>query len=105
MKAIVRQLAGAPVAVVIHRLNPIIRRWPIYYRGVVSNETFGKLDSYMWKLLWRCAVRRHRNKGGGWIAAQYWRSLLPGSRNRWIFGDQDTGARLHLFFETRIVGT
>ncbi|MFG3021684.1 group II intron maturase-specific domain-containing protein [Streptomyces sp. NPDC048254] len=56
MKAIVRQLAGAPVAVVIHRLNLIIRRWPTYCRGVVSKESFGKLDSYMSKLLSRCAM-------------------------------------------------
>ncbi|WP_413797801.1 group II intron reverse transcriptase/maturase [Streptomyces iranensis] len=103
MKEIVRRLAGAPVEILLYRLNPIIRGWSTYYRGVVSKVTFGKLDDYMWKLLWRWAVRRHRNKGSRWIAARYWGTFLPGSRNRWIFGDRDTGARLHRFSETKIV--
>lgn len=103
MKMIVRHLAGAPVGKLIHRLNPIIRGWSTYYRSVVSKETFGQLDYYMWKLLWRWAVRRHRNKGGKWVAARYWGTFLPGSRSRWQFGDRDTGARLHQFAETKIV--
>ncbi|MBP2405626.1 group II intron reverse transcriptase/maturase [Streptomyces syringium] len=103
MKKNVRQMAGAPVAAVIHRLNPIIRGWSTYYRAVVSKETFGKLDHYMWELLWRWAKRRHRKKGGRWIAARYWGTFRPGSQNRWIFGDRDTGDRLHQFAETKIV--
>ncbi|MFJ2630001.1 group II intron reverse transcriptase/maturase [Streptomyces sp. NPDC087532] len=103
MQEIIRRMAGSPVARLVHRLSPIIRGWSTYYRGVVSKDTFGKLDHYMWKLLWRWARRRHRNKGGRWIAARYWGAFAPGSRNRWIFGDRDTGTRLHLFTETRIV--
>lgn len=103
LKTIIRQLAGAPVDKLIHRLNPIIRGWSTYYRGVVSKETFAKLDDYMWKLLWRWAARRHRNKGGIWIANRYWGAFHPGSRSRWIFGDRLTGSRTHRFSETKIV--
>ncbi|MBT2450178.1 group II intron reverse transcriptase/maturase [Streptomyces sp. ISL-43] len=103
IKEIVRRMAGAPVADLIYRLNPIIRGWSTYYRGVVSKGTFGKVDEYMWKLLWRWAVRRHRKKGHKWIAARYWGAFLPGSRNQWIFGDRETGNRLHRFSETKIV--
>lgn len=103
IKQIIRQMAGAPVRDLILRLNPITRGWSTYYRGVVSKGTFAKLDDYMWKSLWRWAVRRHRNKGGRWIAVRYWGTYVPGSRNRWIFGDRDTGARLQRFSETKIV--
>ncbi|MEV4975997.1 group II intron reverse transcriptase/maturase [Streptomyces scopuliridis] len=103
IKEIVRKMRGSPVEALIYRLNPIIRGWSTYYRSVVSKDTFGRLDNYMWKLLWRWAARRHRKKGARWISARYWGAFLPESRNRWIFGDRDTGARLHRFTETKIV--
>ena len=39
-----RSLRGANASAVIRRLNPIIRGWAAYYRGVVSSETFTALD-------------------------------------------------------------
>ena len=39
-----RSLRGANARAVIKRLNPIIRGWAAYYRGVVSSETFTVLD-------------------------------------------------------------
>ncbi|MGH3479459.1 MAG: group II intron maturase-specific domain-containing protein [Nocardioidaceae bacterium] len=42
-----RALRGANAAAVLHRLNPIIRGWAAYYRGVVSSRAFQALDAYL----------------------------------------------------------
>ena len=41
-----RSLRGSNATAVIARLNPIIRGWAAYYRGVVSSKTFTALDNY-----------------------------------------------------------
>ena len=51
-----RTLRGGNAMAVIATLNPIIRGWAAYYRGVVSSRLFGSLDSYLWKLLFKWAT-------------------------------------------------
>ena len=46
-------------AAVIARLNPIIRGWAAYYRGVVSSKAFATLDDYLWKLTYKWARCSH----------------------------------------------
>jgi hypothetical protein len=57
-----RSLRGANAAAVLIRLNPIIRGWAAYYRGVVSSQAFAGLDHYMWKLVYKWACFRHPDK-------------------------------------------
>ena len=59
LAAEMRALRGSNAAAVIAALNPVIRGWAAYYRGVVSSKIFGELDDYMWKLTWRWAKRTH----------------------------------------------
>lgn len=66
----------------IRRLNPIIRGWANFHRSVVASETFAKVDSVIWRLLWQWACRRHPNKGRRWIKERYFDRT--GSRN-WVF--------------------
>jgi RNA-directed DNA polymerase len=40
---------GKPVDVVIRKLNPVIRGWAAYHRGVVASDVFKKLDHWMYK--------------------------------------------------------
>ena len=42
-----RTLRGGNALAVIARLNPIIRRWAAYSRGVVSSRLFSSLDYYL----------------------------------------------------------
>src|ERR1022692_1985765 len=41
-----RTLRGGNAMAVIARLNPVIRGWAAYYRGVVSCQVFGSLDDF-----------------------------------------------------------
>jgi RNA-directed DNA polymerase len=42
-----RALRGTNAAAVIAKINPIIRGWSAYYRGVVSSRTFVILDNHL----------------------------------------------------------
>jgi RNA-directed DNA polymerase len=99
----IRSLRGAPTVEVIARLNPIVRGWAAYYRHVVSSEIFTSLDHYLWKLVYKWARHRHRNKPTKWIVNRYFGMFNKARRNVWVFGDRDSGAYLHKFAWTNIV--
>jgi len=103
LTAELRSLRGANAHAVVARLNPIIRGWSAYYRSVVSKRTFVQLDTHMWKLARSWAKRRHPNKSGRWVVDRYFGAFHPTRRDRWIFGDRDSGAYLAKFAWTDIV--
>ena len=99
----VKSLHGANAEAVITRLNPIIRGWAAYYRSVVSKEIFSALDHYVWVLTYRWARPAHPNKGKRWVKARYFAAFHPSRRDRWVFGDRDSGRYLVKFSWTPIV--
>jgi RNA-directed DNA polymerase len=103
LAAEVKALHGANTEAVISRLNPIIRGWAAYYRSVVSKERFSSLDHYVWRLTYRWARRAHPNKSRRWVIARYFGMFNPSRRDRWVFGDRDSGRYLVKFSWTRIV--
>jgi RNA-directed DNA polymerase len=98
-----RALRGANAEAVIKRLNPIIRGWAAYYRTVVSSKAFGGLDDYMWKLTYKWAKHGHPNKSRRWIVKRYFDAFNKSRRDRWVFGDRESGAYLAKFAWTKIV--
>ena len=85
------------------RLNPIIRGWSAYYRAVVSSKEFSTLDGYMWKLTYKWAKYSHSNKSKHWVVNRYFGSFNRSRRDRWVFGDRNSGAYLLKFAWTKIV--
>ncbi|MCA1702449.1 MAG: group II intron reverse transcriptase/maturase [Actinobacteria bacterium] len=98
-----RSLRGANASAVIRRLNPIIRGWSAYYRGVVSSEAFQALDGHTWRLTYKWAVFTHSKKPKRWVIARHYGPLNKSRRDRWVFGDRDSGAYLHKFAWTKII--
>jgi RNA-directed DNA polymerase len=98
-----RALRGGNAGAVLKKLTPIIRGWAAYYRTEVSSEVFSALDGYMWKLTYRWARAAHPNKSRWWIVDRYYGRFNPTKRNRWVFGDRDSGAFLPKFAWTKIV--
>lgn len=78
----IRKLNGHKQEDVIRKLNPILRGFANYYKGVVSKETFSYISHRLWQYLWRWAKRRHPNKSKRWIMKQYFRTI---EGNRWNF--------------------
>jgi len=98
-----RALRGSNAAAVIAALNPIIRGWAAYYRGVVSKRTFSALDDYLWKLTYKWATHGHANKPKTWVSARYFGKFNKFRNDRWVFGDAASGAHLVKFSWTDIV--
>jgi RNA-directed DNA polymerase len=46
-------LRGSNAKAVITALNPMVKGWAAYYRGVVSKKTFSSLDDYLWALTYK----------------------------------------------------
>ncbi len=59
--------------IVIKHLNPKLRGFGNYYRHGVSKQTFGYINSQIWKALWLWVKRRHPKKGKRWIAHKYFK--------------------------------
>jgi RNA-directed DNA polymerase len=97
-----RTLRGGNAVAVAATLNPIIRGWAAYYRGVVSSRVFTALDDYMWKLTYKWATWRHPNKPKRWIVGRYFGKFNKFRNDRWVFGDRDSGACLVKFSWTAI---
>jgi RNA-directed DNA polymerase len=98
-----RSLRGANARAAIKRLNPIIRGWAAYNRGVVSSEVFSALDAYEWKLAYKWARSTHPNKPPSWVIARYFGQFNKSRQDQWVFGDRNSGIYLHKFAWTRIV--
>jgi RNA-directed DNA polymerase len=89
-----RALRGANAPALIARVNPIIRGWTAYYRGVVSSRTFSALDDHLWALTYKWATRSHANKPKKWIVDRYFGKYNKFRNDRWVFGDAASGIYL-----------
>ncbi|MBE8996583.1 group II intron reverse transcriptase/maturase [Microcystis aeruginosa] len=58
IKGVIKKYKTAPQSALISHLNPIIRGWANYYSGVVSTDTFNKLDYTIWLMLRAWTVSR-----------------------------------------------
>lgn len=85
VREIVKSNKSATQANLILQLNPIIRGWAMYHRHVVSKSLFSSIDAQIWRLLWTWALRRHPNKGAGWVRQRYFHTA--GYQN-WVFAAQ-----------------
>ncbi|MEQ4726269.1 group II intron reverse transcriptase/maturase [Nonomuraea sp. B19D2] len=83
-----RRMRGSSVRELISRLNPIIRGWAAYYRGVVAAQIFNELDHHVWWLTWRWAVHQHPNKSKKWIKRRYFGKHNRFRDDHWVFGEQ-----------------
>lgn len=99
----IRSLRGANAAAVLACLVPIVRGWAAYYRGVAASKIFQGLDTHVWKLLYKWAKYSHPDKTKDWIVKRYFGRFNKTRMDRWVFGDQKTGAYLPKFAWTKIV--
>lgn len=93
IRDIIKGNKTAKQANLIRLLNPVLRGWANYHRHVVAKKTFARIDSQVWSMLWRWAVRRHPKKGARWVKERYFKTR--GTRN-WVFAateEQENGRR------------
>ena len=93
IRGVIKANKAAKQANLIRVLNPVLRGWANYHSHVVAKGTFARVDTNVWSMLWRWAVRRHPNKRPRWVTAKYFKPR--GSRN-WVFAaieNQEDGTK------------
>ena len=106
----VKEIIGSSLSVrkevLIQRLNPVLKGWAQYHKGVVAKAIFSKIDHLIYWRLMRWGLRRHPRKTRKWVLDHYWSH--PGSRwdfvgemtNRW---DERVRLTLYQLADTKIV--
>jgi len=98
VREITREHRGVGQKDLIRMLNPVIRGWCNYHRGMVSKEAFKNLDTVLFQALWRWGRFRHPMKNSLWIKIRYWKRI--GNRD-WTFCSDD--GTLTIAGHTRII--
>lgn len=82
IREIVKSNKASSAGDLIARLNPVIKGWANYHQHTCSSKTFSKMDSEIFRMLWRWCLRRHRGRGKCWVKRKYF--VQYGSR-AWTF--------------------
>lgn len=72
LKSIIRSSYSQSGRALIGRLNPIIRGWCTYYRHVVSQDVFNRMDHLLSMKLRKWHWRKHHTKGRRSVYRLYW---------------------------------
>ncbi|MCA1604103.1 MAG: group II intron reverse transcriptase/maturase [Actinobacteria bacterium] len=100
IKTICRQNTNLPLAVLLHRLNRMLRGWTAYFKYGCSNATFSYLRSYLWKEIVRWQKRKHRRTPWKHLRRRY--GIWPTEGNVGLFDPARVSARRYYYRGTRI---
>lgn len=87
IKEVIKRNASSTQHDLIFTLNPIIKGWGEYYQFSAATETYRKVDNAIFQKLWKWCLRRHHNKGLGWIKNRYFHKI--GNRD-WVFSTEES---------------
>jgi RNA-directed DNA polymerase len=71
IRKIIGNYHGIPAHALIRILNPVIRGWSNYHKGICSKRSFNTLSTFIYWQLKRWAKRQHGNKNRWWIFHRY----------------------------------
>ena len=85
-------------AILARKIEPLLRGFANYYRGVCSKETFSYINYRVWWYLWRWARRRHSNKAKKWVKDKYFHTRITYEKGKkrvknWVFFYERTDRR------------
>lgn len=86
LRTIIKSNKTVNTAALIRQLNPKISGWTNYYRHVVSSNTFGCVDTFVFWALWKWCKRRHPNKNRKWFRRKYFKTYY---NDHWVFAASD----------------
>ena len=77
--SIIERSLSVPTELLIGKLNPVLRGWAEYHKGVVAKKAFSSLDHKIFWRLMRWGLRRHPRHSRQWVLEHYWHRF--GSRS------------------------
>ncbi|MEX3932900.1 group II intron reverse transcriptase/maturase [Paraburkholderia phymatum] len=66
----------------INLLNPMLRGWAQYHHHVSAKQAYSRMESLIFRRLWRWSKRRHPLKRSEWVRKRYFHTI--GNRH-WVF--------------------
>jgi len=90
-------------ALLIQKLNPILRGWANYHQCVVASEMFKKLDRYVFLKVWNWVKKKGKKgkgKGKKYLRNKYFKTV---AERNWVFhAVTDSGKEVQLFNLKRV---
>ena len=74
VRAMTRTAYDQPLAVLLYRLNRVLRGWATYFRHGVSKATFDYVGQFAWNRVIRWLHRKYQHPSWTWLRRHY----LPG---------------------------
>ena len=71
LRALSRQDRDQPLAVLLHRLNQVLRGWTSYFKHGVSKRSFSYLRAFTWRRVARWLRRKHPRANWQWLRRRY----------------------------------
>jgi RNA-directed DNA polymerase len=101
VREIIHTNKTATAGQLVTRLNPILRGWANYHRHAASKRTFSRVDSLIFRWIWRWCCRRHPLKSRLWVQRKYFHTY---KNDHWgFFGEiagPDKATRRETLFKT-----
>jgi RNA-directed DNA polymerase len=72
-----RRSTNQSLAVLLHRLNPVLRGWASYHRHGAAAKTFAFLSAFTWRRVWCWVCHKHPRTGMGELRRRYLRRWWP----------------------------
>ena len=103
IRRLMQAALGLTPEALLRQLNPLLRGWANYYRNGAAKATFGKLDRYVWRKLWRWMSRRHPKKSSAWLRGKY--LSAAGDKGLFSVGTHPKKGQSRLLTLYRMAGT
>lgn len=100
IQATVKTYQAVKTISLLRKLNPMIRGWTMYHRMDIAADTFRYVDHRIWQMIWRWAIRRHRNKNKQWIKERYFKHHQ--GRDWTLYDFDEEGNQLILFMASKV---
>jgi RNA-directed DNA polymerase len=77
VRTLIQGTSNQALAVLLHRLNPVLRGWTNYFRHGVSGRTFNYLRAFVWRRVVLWLRRKHLHVNWAWLRRRYLPSWWP----------------------------
>ena len=72
-----RRSTNQTLAILLHRLNFVLRGWTNYHRHGAAAKTFSFLSAFTWRRVWCWLCHKYRKTGMGVLRRRYTRHWWP----------------------------
>lgn len=96
LKEVVRDYRQKPAAILISKLNPLLRGWAEYYKPTTAKKAFAYIGWRVWKILWGMLLRKHRGLPRRVLARKYFKTV---EGNNWVFFGKDEKGKVVTLYQ------